>query len=755
MKPRLLAACRWAAWGTWCAAWMAGMVLTAGVTPQIVTDWGSGAQVKMTVTNDTGQAVPNWRLKFTYPGTISTLLNAERVGQTGDTYEVKGMPGSENLAPGSSTVFGFIADRGGLEPKDFRPFVLESGEAGSSGATHSQSGHPAPPLLVRNSVRSGQAVITLDPLVPEGDAYRGRIQIVNLGHPLADWSFSFRLPGKLLSTTNAKFTDLGNGNYRLTPDPESLRLRRLSPGERVRIPFLATIERKTGSMSRIQFKGISAHDSPIWLKPENGATGGANPPTVPEPESPPEETKEPEPETKPEPDAQPKPDPKPPATPKMPKAPWEKEEAEEPKEETPALPPPPNEPVQSVAQDHPGPPITGPKIVGFFADYFPYGQRYGVEKIPAQKLNVINYAFAGYGSARTHLPADSPFQKGKITVRNGADSVHDPEAKKRYRTFEENVKKLEMLKEEHPHLKTMLSIRSAHFSFASFSESRREEFAELTVEFMRDHGFDGLDLCVTNPGPEYNRVHKMERPEDKPNFTLLCQEVRRQLDESAAEDGTTYYLSMTAWGMPEEIERFELEKVAESCDWINIAAFEMYRGRRFDAVDHISALKSFTDLSVDRSIQTYLEAGVAPKKLVLGMPFYGRGFAGSGVNAISNTPQTHIYAAPSAINEGSVFEYWDIVQRESQEGYTKFWNSPEQTPTLEHPELDRGTWISYEDPMSVRCKVDYIKTTGLGGAMFWELSSDVQGGGPLSLLGTLHQALIKEGPWPAVAQEKR
>jgi chitinase len=35
-----------------------------------------------------------------------------------------------------------------------------------------------------------------------------------------------------------------------------------------------------------------------------------------------------------------------------------------------------------------------------------------------------------------------------------------------------------------------------------------------------------------------------------------------------------------------------------------------------------------------------------------------------------------------------------------------------------------GTWITYDDPQSVRAKVDYVRERGLGGVVIWELFGD-------------------------------
>jgi GH18 family chitinase len=55
-------------------------------------------------------------------------------------------------------------------------------------------------------------------------------------------------------------------------------------------------------------------------------------------------------------------------------------------------------------------------------------------------------------------------------------------------------------------------------------------------------------------------------------------------------------------------------------------------------------------------------------------------------------------------------------------GYTRYWNDVAQVPYLYSPTARR--FISYDDPQSMRVKMDFANQRGLGGAMFWELSED-------------------------------
>jgi chitinase len=54
--------------------------------------------------------------------------------------------------------------------------------------------------------------------------------------------------------------------------------------------------------------------------------------------------------------------------------------------------------------------------------------------------------------------------------------------------------------------------------------------------------------------------------------------------------------------------------------------------------------------------------------------------------------------------------------------YHRFWESSARVPWLY--DATSRTWISYDDPQSVREKVRYVREHGLGGVVIWELGAD-------------------------------
>ena len=54
--------------------------------------------------------------------------------------------------------------------------------------------------------------------------------------------------------------------------------------------------------------------------------------------------------------------------------------------------------------------------------------------------------------------------------------------------------------------------------------------------------------------------------------------------------------------------------------------------------------------------------------------------------------------------------------------FTRYWDEAAQAPYLWN--ADSTTFISYDDPESLRAKAAFVKEKGLGGMMWWEHGGD-------------------------------
>lgn len=222
------------------------------------------------------------------------------------------------------------------------------------------------------------------------------------------------------------------------------------------------------------------------------------------------------------------------------------------------------------------------------------------------------------------------------------------------------------------------------------------------------------------------------------NYTLLMAEFRRQLDELEAQADQHYLLTIAAPASPDTYANVELAGISRHLDWLNLMAYDFHGS--WDKVTncHSALYATAADpgpdsLNVHAAVQGYLAAGVPADKIMLGLPFYGRGWAGvPDVDHGLYQPSTHL---PKGTWDKGFFDYKDLAKnRVHQSGYLRYWHEEAQVPWLYSPSAE--TFIIYDDPESLGLKADYARELGLGGVMFWELSADDG-----SLLDTLHTRL--------------
>ncbi|HEX3123996.1 MAG TPA: glycosyl hydrolase family 18 protein, partial [Rhodanobacteraceae bacterium] len=167
-------------------------------------------------------------------------------------------------------------------------------------------------------------------------------------------------------------------------------------------------------------------------------------------------------------------------------------------------------------------------------------------------------------------------------------------------------------------------------------------------------------------------------------------------------------------------------------DWIDLMTYDFHNSLTPTTGHHAALRKSKTagagERSVERAVQQYLAAGVPARKLVIGVPFYGRAFA-------DVKPQNNGLDQPYGKYEGD--HPWpqlvaDFVNRN---GYVRYWDSTAQVPYLWNAQTH--VFVSYDDTQSLKLKADFVKARGLGGMMYWEQSQDPGG----ELLGVLSAAL--------------
>ena len=349
---------------------------------------------------------------------------------------------------------------------------------------------------------------------------------------------------------------------------------------------------------------------------------------------------------------------------------------------------------------------SGDRVI--IAYLFPQERVIEPAEIAAEKLTHINYAFAD-------------IKGGKVVEGFSHDA--------------ENFKVLAGLRKKHPHLRILVSVGgwtwSGAFSDMALTPKSRLLFVESAVDFVRRHDLDGFDVDWEYPGlPGNGNVH---RPEDRANFTALMAELRAALDAQGKRTSRRYLLTFAAGASAEFLANTEMDTVQASVDFVNLMTYD-FREAGGDplAGHHANLFQQQSDpkkVSADRAVREFLAAGVPSEKLVLGVPFYGR--AWGEVEA----KDKGLYQPGKALAEPLDTKYPSLAGLVGKGGWVREWDGVAQAPFLWN--ADKRTFVSYEDPESLRRKCRYVREMGLAGVMFWEYTVDSTG----QLLGTLFTEL--------------
>lgn len=377
-----------------------------------------------------------------------------------------------------------------------------------------------------------------------------------------------------------------------------------------------------------------------------------------------------------------------------------------------------------------GPPLSGKKIVGYFAEWGVYQRDYHVSEIPAAKLNVINYAFANLTATGDVVLYDSYAAVEKIYPGDTSDQP-----------LRGSFNQLRKLKRKYPHLAVLISVGgwtlSTNFSDVARTSQGRAHFAKSAVAFMKKYGFDGVDIDWEFPG---GGGLSPGRPEDKHNFTLLLRTLRTELDTLGELKQRHYYLTIAAPAGTTQISNLEPALIAKHCDWINVMTYDMH-GVWENATNHHAPLYSDDHLSVDSAVRAYREGGVPARKLVVGIPFYGR--AWKNVTNRNNGLFQPASGAPMGTWEEGMFDYWDLVAKNSAAPgiWKKFQDSERIGAYIHAPTVENGVFVTFDDPKSIAEKMRFVRKNQLGGAMLWELSGDTPKG---VLLNAIYSGLVPQ-----------
>ncbi|MCT7353085.1 glycoside hydrolase family 18 chitinase [Streptomyces sp. 15-116A] len=365
------------------------------------------------------------------------------------------------------------------------------------------------------------------------------------------------------------------------------------------------------------------------------------------------------------------------------------------------------------------PPPTGDQVkLGYFTNWGVYGRNYHVKNLvtsgSAAKITHINYAFGNVqGGKCTIGDAYADYDKA-YTADQSVDGVAD--------TWDQplrgNFNQLRKLKAKYPHIKVLWSFGGWTWS-GGFPDAVKNPaaFAKSCHDLVEDPRwadvFDGIDLDWEYPNA---CGLSCDTTSAKNAFSSMMKAMRAEFGSNALVTAATT-ADATDGG---KIDAADYGPAAQYIDWYNVMTYDFFGAwaKNGPTAPH-SPLTSYAGIPQQgfnsaEAIAKFKAKGVPAKKLLLGIGFYGRGWTGVTQSAPGGTatgPATGTYEA-------------------GIEDYKVLKNSCPATGTIAGTAYAHcgSNWWSYDTPATVKSKMAWSKTQGLGGAFFWEFSGDTANG---------------------------
>jgi chitinase len=360
------------------------------------------------------------------------------------------------------------------------------------------------------------------------------------------------------------------------------------------------------------------------------------------------------------------------------------------------------------------------KIVGYFPRWGIYSS-YFVKNVitsgSAPLLTHLDYAFTNVVNNRCVSFDTYADYQAPVSAANAVNGQADSHG-----SFAGNFHQLQELKKLYPNLKIIMSIGGGRtdpkaFRSASLPENRQAFVKSCVDMYIRGNFasgisqpgiFDGFDLDWEFPASTA----------DRDNFTSLIADFRHQLD--AIRSGLT--LAIAGPNGRWAYQYIDLNRAQQYLDYFGVMTYDYDGPWKYHTGFVAPLYRSLKDAepnnNASATVEGYLEAGVAPGKLVFGVPFYGYEW--------SNVPNIDNGLFEPGAPDGQGAAYNSIVTIESQ--FQKRRDSTTQALWL----YNGSHFWTYDDAISIKFKMDYVRSQKLGGVMAWNLGQDLANGSLLN-----------------------
>ncbi|MGL5151715.1 MAG: glycosyl hydrolase family 18 protein [Clostridium sp.] len=413
------------------------------------------------------------------------------------------------------------------------------------------------------------------------------------------------------------------------------------------------------------------------------------------------------------------------------------------------------------------------KLIGYFPEWAYKTEvqgYYDVADLQWDDLTHIQYSFAMVDEKTNKIKFGDKVAAVEETFANhkmyhkGKEIKIDPSL-----PYKGHFNILTQMKKMYPDVKVIISIGgwagSRGFYTMMDTDAGIETFADSAVDFIRQYGFDGVDIdfeypssTATSGNPNDADVSEPRRAKLNERYNVLMRVLREKLDAASAKDKKVgddkYVLSAAVTASSWVLGGVPDNSYASYLDFLSVMSYDFHGGWNH-YVENLANIYSdpndtetleqvqaggLATLSMDWAYRFYRGA-LPPEKILMGIPYYTRGWEGvtggngTGLHGTAGSKQKPTPASgkynlwgddddkdgkPDPAGANPLWHVLNLMDKDPK--FQKHWDDVGKVPYVWQP--DDKVFLSFEDEQSIDERVKYINNNNLGGALIWVMNGD-------------------------------
>ncbi len=274
-----------------------------------------------------------------------------------------------------------------------------------------------------------------------------------------------------------------------------------------------------------------------------------------------------------------------------------------------------------------------------------------------------------------------------------------------------DLHQMQLLHARYPAVRLLISIegKQSLFEEAAKPENRVAFVRSCVARWLQGHLAPGMELGHVFTGIDVDWEYPNADHAD--DFYALMEEFRRQMNAFAPG----MLLTIASSANSKNIAPIQWSRVSASVDEIGVMTYD-FAGPWSHTTGLVAPLRSADPdvATVATVMEAYRAAGVPAHKLLLGLPFYAyqwHNVADGGTHGLNAKGDplrgNHNQSTAAALLAGSL-------------GAKLYRDPVSAAPWI----YDGDDFLTFDDAVSLRAKMQYVAQQTLGGVMIWELSGD-------------------------------